>query len=213
MVVVLIGGGHGSGKATTAKKLYTQLIKITDQVTVMDMDQFQTSDPEFAYSAESDRVISAHKDNANPPLKPSRYDFAQLSEEIARADGPDAVVVVHGLYALYDKQVRQMAHLKVFISGDPDTRLIRWLRRDVLDGNKPLASVLNYYVEGAKQEMNDFVIPTKELADIVIPGAEDMSVSLIVDGVLQQRGEKPAVAPPRRNLLRPTARSSFFDAS
>lgn len=144
-------------------------------------------------------------------LRPLRFDFDKAVEHIKQLASSVPVVVVHGLYALYDKRLRDMASLKVFVSVDPDTRLVRWIRRDVVKGSELLSCVLNFYIDSARQEMSDFIEPTKQLADIITLGAEE-SALLIVDGIGQQLGEKPVRNLPKTNVLRPRY-NSFFDAS
>lgn len=36
------------------------------------------------------------------------------------------IFLVHGLYALYDRELNKLALMKVFVDGDADTRLVRW---------------------------------------------------------------------------------------
>ncbi|EMG47819.1 Uridine kinase [Candida maltosa Xu316] len=118
-----------------------------------------------------------------PRLKPSRFQFDALKAELLQnletpVDQPQKILIVHGLYALYDKELRDMSHIKVFIDSDPDTRLIRWIRRDVLKNNiDTLEGVINAYLLGARSEMSDFIFPTKEFADVIMPrGAESNAV-------------------------------------
>ncbi|EDK43548.1 hypothetical protein PVL30_001699 [Lodderomyces elongisporus] len=114
------------------------------------------------------------------------------SSSSSSSSQPQQIIIVHGLYALYDKELRDMAQIKVFIDSDADTRLIRWIKRDVL-GTKSntLEEVINTYLLGARIEMSDYIVPTKEFADIVMPrGAEPNAVRLVIDGILLHKGEK-----------------------
>ena len=99
---------------------------------------------------------------------------------------------MHGLYALYDKEIRNIAHIKAFIDSDSDTRLIRWIRRDVLQNQTDsLEGVINAYLLGARSEMSDFIFPTKEFADVILPrGAEPNAVRLIIDGIMLYLNDK-----------------------
>lgn len=114
------------------------------------------------------------------------------SSSSSSSSQPQQIILVHGLYALYDKELRDMAQIKVFIDSDADTRLIRWIKRDVL-GTKTntLEEVINTYLLGARIEMSDYIVPTKEFADIVMPrGAEPNAVRLVIDGILLHKGER-----------------------
>lgn len=194
-VIILIAGGHAAGKRTTARLLQKELAALCGpglEVHKIDMSDFETS-PESSYSQSKSAAITVGTgDGLNPALKPSRFDFgalkAVLSENSLASPGlPQKVFIVHGLYALYDKELRDMSQLRVFIAGDPDTRLIRWIRRDVVqaESHASLESVINQYLQGARPEMSDYIFPTKEFADVVMPrGAEANAVNLIVDGTM-----------------------------
>ncbi|KAK6460896.1 hypothetical protein DFJ63DRAFT_338689 [Scheffersomyces coipomensis] len=201
-IIVLIGGGHAAGKRTAAKLLKQEindtLPKAPLDVQLIDLNEYKddckkTIDTD-KYSMDKSVVTNANfKNDKFPPLKPSRFNFEELKLYLRHnsdipQDQPQKVFIVHGLYALYDKELRDMSYIKVFMDSDTDTRLIRWIRRDVLgegDDKLNLETLLNSYVLGARAEMSDFIFPTKEFADVIMPrGAEHNAVKLIFDGLL-----------------------------
>lgn len=206
MVVVLIAGGHASGKRTTAQLIRSELVKSLDlaagEIEIVDMASYTNQVAVEDHAANS--AITVTKRDFKP-LKPSRFDFEQLRGDIAAIGAK--VVLVHGLYALYDKDILDMSQMKVFISGDADTRLVRWIYRDIIHAAQPveLKTVINGYLHGAKQEMSDFIFPTKERADVIMPrGAEPNAVALIVDGIrlfLGMKGRQPIMLRPSENDL------------
>lgn len=189
-IVILIGGGHAAGKHTAEALLRQELERrhVTDvhQVCTLDMESFADS----------------------TSLKPSRYDYAALGRHIDALPS-NTIAIVIGLYALYDRAVRDRAHMKVFIDSDPDTRLIRWIRRETAHDRDSSAMqshlelVLGTYLGNAKGEMTNYIFPTKEFADVIMPrGAETQSVSLVVDGLQALLNFKlPAFT---TNVLRPS---------
>lgn len=219
-IIILIGGGHAVGKRTTANLLKEEiqfsLPDVDFDIKIIDLDDYKEEEPKRDYSTSKSAAITLplNSDTKYPPLKPSRFDFEKLRKYLLQDSKIDLksqqILIVHGLYALYDKAVRDISHIKVFLTSDPDTRLIRWIRRDVLDPNKNLAleSVINAYLQGARAEMSDFIFPTKEFADVILPrGAEKNAIRLIVDGVipLLPEDDQPQNAfLPRANYLRPT---------
>lgn len=194
-VIILIAGGHAAGKKTTAGLLLKELSALCGpglEIHQIDMKNYETS-PTGVYSLSKAAAITVGGgDGPIPVLRPSRFDFGALkttlSENTRSSPGlPQKVFIVHGLYALYNKELRDMSQLRVFIAGDPDTRLIRWIRRDVVKegSDVSLESVINRYLQGARPEMSDYIFPTKEFADVVMPrGAEANAVSLLVDGTM-----------------------------
>ncbi|ODQ83202.1 hypothetical protein BABINDRAFT_57560 [Babjeviella inositovora NRRL Y-12698] len=173
-IVILIGGGHCSGKKTCASDIADCLIRHSPEkldVQIIDMKVYLMSK-------------SAVQTSNNYIALPSRYDFGTLLKDLAHNDHAPDVVLVHGLYALYNKELRDFSSMKIFVDSDPDTRLTRWIRRDVLQGAAPLEDTLTQYLNFARPEMNEFIFPTKESADVVLPrGPEEIGIRLIVDGV------------------------------
>lgn len=217
-VLVLIGGGHAAGKKTTAlaiEKGICQLAEHVPSIEVVDMSTYM--DPSTITTLEDSKnsaiTVGTKKLLA---LKPSRFDFQRLKSDLSASlaavsslDHVQKLIIVHGLYALYDKELRDMSQIKVFIGGDNDTRLIRWIRRDVL-GTKTvsLEKVVNSYLHGAKQEMSDYIFPTKEQADVIMPrGAELNAISLIIDGILPYLKQERMSEPSSSNVLRPHDKS------
>ncbi|CUM56522.1 uncharacterized protein AC631_01863 [Debaryomyces fabryi] len=217
-ILILIGGGHAAGKKTTSNLLKEELrFSLPDvdlDIEIVDLDDYKEEDSKREYSTSKSAAITLpnNSDIKYPPLKPSRFNFDKLREYLLSAilKSKQKILIVHGLYALYDKDVRDISHIKVFLTSDPDTRLIRWIRRDVLDPNrnKTLESVINAYLQGARAEMSDFIFPTKEFADVIMPnGAEKNAIRLIVDGVmslLPEEDQPQNMFLPRTNNLRPT---------
>lgn len=214
-VVVLIGGGHASGKRTTALWIEKEIRKLAESVPTIEVIDMNTyMDPTAVTKlTESNTSAITVGNKTLLALKPSRFDFQALKEHIRTSlsettSSSQKLIIVHGLYALYDKELRDMSQIKVFIGGDNDTRLIRWIRRDVLGSEgHSLETIINSYLHGAKQEMSDYIFPTKEQADVIMPrGAEQNAVSLIVDGILPYLGSE-RMEPSSSNILRPHDKS------
>lgn len=211
-VLLLIGGGHASGKKTLAFSLrehVESMAKSSIAVEIVDMESYMDPNAVTTTNAGSKAAITVgHKQLLN--LKPSRFDFdalkADLASNLASDGDKHKLIIVHGLYALYDRELCEKAQIKVYVGSDADTRLIRWIRRDVLSKNNAnptdLELVIGTYLNGAREEMRDYIFPTKERADVVLPrGAETNAVSLIADGLLPFLGDSGTQ--PISPLLRP----------
>jgi uridine kinase len=62
-----------------------------------------------------------------------------------------------------------MFDINVYVHADSDERLIRRLKRDILDRGRDLNEVLDRYQNTLKPMHKQFIEPTKEFADIIIP--------------------------------------------
>lgn len=227
-IIVLLGGGHASGKKTTALSLKEELLAIVPEchvdVQIIDMNDYtvdgKSSIDSSQFVTNKSAAISINKSNDKlPRLKPSRFQFDKLKTFLLNnldtpSNEPQKILLVHGLYALYDKEIRNIAHIKAFIDSDSDTRLIRWIRRDVLQNQTDsLEGVINAYLLGARSEMSDFIFPTKEFADVILPrGAEPNAVRLIIDGIMLYLNDKHLTNDTTQfpeNILRPNEIGNF----
>ncbi|EGV64946.1 uridine kinase [Yamadazyma tenuis] len=222
-ILVLIGGGHASGKKTAAsllkKELQRAFLNVKLDIKLLDMENFlkpENKIQESSYSSSKSAAITVKGigEHDFPPLKPSRYDFSQLQITLKQVMVKGRIIILHGLYALYDKEIRAISKIKVFISSDADTRLIRWIRRDVVGGHQNLETVINRYLQGARAEMNDFINPTKEFSDVIMPtGPESNSIELLVDGIIPYISKLEAHVPHLRSSgsLVPEDKQSFYE--
>lgn len=194
-IVVLIGGGHAAGKSTTAEYIRKEVENLpfystsSLHIEIIDMTNYDS------VGRLRNGPVSTEEKAATQKLKPTRFNFVALERDlqsklICEEGDTQKLIIVHGLYALYDKNICKLSQMKVYMDSDADTRLIRWIRKDVLfEQSGKLEDVIGLYLNGAKQEMTDYIFHTKERADVIMPrGAETNGVSLIVDGLLPHIG-------------------------
>jgi uridine kinase len=63
--------------------------------------------------------------------------------------------------------------LKIFVDTDSDVRLIRNIRRDVVERGRTVEMVLEHYESAVKPMHEQFIEPTKKFADLIIPWGGD----------------------------------------
>ena len=106
------------------------------------------------------------------------------------------VVLLEGLFVLYDEGLREMLDMRVFVDTDADTRLARRIRRDVAERGRDVARVLDQYEATVKPSYDQYVQPTKRHADIVIPrGAENEVAIDLVTGKIAQHLSRCGTSP------------------
>lgn len=77
--------------------------------------------------------------------------------------------------ALYDKKLRDLMDLKIFVDAEPDERLLRVIERDIAERGHPLEMLIDKYRNVLKPMHDEFIEPTKQHADIIIPnGGENV---------------------------------------
>ena len=72
--------------------------------------------------------------------------------------------------------------------ADTDERLIRRVRRDITERGRDIDEVLNRYQDTLKPMHLQFIEPTKNFADIIIPNDKHNTVAIdIVRTVINER--------------------------
>ena len=82
---------------------------------------------------------------------------------------PKKVVIVEGILILTQPEIRDMFDVNIFVHADSDERLIRRLKRDISERGRNIDEVLTRYQTTLKPMHQEFIEPTKEFADIIIP--------------------------------------------
>jgi uridine kinase len=189
-LVMALAGGTGAGKTTVAREITAGV----DSVTVVPLDNYYR-DRSDQPMEERRQVNYDHPDAFDWPLvreelsalcegrpvEMPQYDFTVHNREDERVTvRPGEVIVVEGILALYDDVVDEMLDLKLYVETDADVRILRRIRRDVVERGRDLEGVIDQYLKTVKPMHERFVRPTKKQADLIIPeGANDTAVDLL----------------------------------
>jgi uridine kinase len=193
-LIIGIAGGTGSGKSTVARKVASALD--ASSVAFIDMDAYYHN---YAHlSMEQRRKINWDHPNAfdwelllthlrdlaaGKPIDKPEYDFVSHLRRAERIRVPAAdVVVVDGILLLADQRIRELCDVKVFVDTDADIRLIRRLRRDIVERGRPLEEILDQYLTTVQPMHLEFVEPSKRYADVIVPrgGHNEVAIAMIV---------------------------------
>jgi len=81
--------------------------------------------------------------------------------------------------------------IRLYVDADADVRLIRRIRRDILERGRSIESVMNQYMKTVRPMHLQFVEPSKHWADIIIPrGAENaVAIDMVVSKIRMMLGE------------------------
>lgn len=181
MLIIGIAGGTGCGKTTVVEQIIAQLP--VDEVCVISQDSYYKDTSDLSYQERVkinfDHPNSIDFDLLLQHLKALRggesfeqpvYSFVQhnrTGETITTH--PKKVVIVEGILILTQPEIRAMFDVNVFVHADSDERLIRRLKRDISERGRNIDEVLTRYQTTLKPMHQQFIEPTKEFADIIIP--------------------------------------------
>ncbi|PIX06117.1 MAG: uridine kinase, partial [Flavobacteriales bacterium CG_4_8_14_3_um_filter_35_10] len=101
---------------------------------------------------------------------------------------PKKVIIVEGILIFNNAELRDLFDIKIFVHADTDERLIRRVRRDITERGRDINEVLTRYQDTLKPMHQQFIEPTKNFADIIIPNDRYNTVAIdIVRTVINER--------------------------
>ena len=128
------------------------------------------------------------------PVRLPVYDFTtyRRSDEYRTLE-PKDVIIVEGILIFVEKELRDLMNIKIFVDTDADERLLRRIRRDLLDRGRSIESVMHQYVETVKPMHLEFVEPSKRWADIIIPkgGENEVAIDMVVTKIREMLRTTP----------------------
>ncbi len=207
MLIIGIAGGTGSGKTTVVNKIIESLPE--GSVAVIPQDSY--------YNAQSDLPLEVRKrtnfDHPNAfewtllahqieelkkghAIEQPTYSYitcTRLSETVHIE--PKEVIIVEGIMTLYDKELRDQMDLKIFVDAGADERLLRVIVRDIAERGHPLDMLIDKYRNILKPMHDEFIEPTKQYADIIIPngGHNEQAIKMMQQYILGQLREKGTI--------------------
>lgn len=192
-LIIGIAGGAGSGKSTISEKLKSingeNKVQIIEQnsfvkdFSSMNFDERKKLNFEHPDSFDFDYLVRILKDLAlGEDASIPSFDFVALERtDNFQTITPKDIIIVEGSLILYEKKLRDLFDIKVFIDTDSDIRLIRRIIRDTKEKSMPLEKIILEYISVVKPTNINFVEPTKRFADIIIPegGENEVAINIL----------------------------------
>lgn len=176
-VLICIAGGSASGKSTVSRALVESLPDLS--VGVVNIDHYFRD-----WSVDEDLRTANRPDAVLWPSLLRDVDrlLARESVELpALGTRPAAqgaqpwiveardVLIVEGLLALWHDGLRARADLAVYVDAPDDERLLRRIRRDIVERGATVDSATTWYRHDVRPNFGRFTEPTRWQADLVIP--------------------------------------------
>ena len=83
--------------------------------------------------------------------------------------GSKRVIVLEGILLLTNPELRSLFHASIYMDAPLDICLIRRLLRDVEERGRTMDSVLEQYQTTVRPMFMQFIEPSKQYADIIVP--------------------------------------------
>lgn len=193
-IVLGVAGGSGSGKTTVVRQIIHSLD--SGQATVIHHDSYyrdtshlvpesrQSINYDHPDSLETELLVDHLRElRAGRPAAIPVYDFSEhIRLDRTERVEPCRIIIVDGLLILWDRQLREMMDIKVFVDTDADIRFIRRLERDISERGRTADSVIAQYIRTVRPMHLEFVEPSKRYADVILPegGHNRVGIDMLV---------------------------------
>jgi uridine kinase len=200
MLVIGIAGGTGSGKTTVVNQIVNDLPM--DEVTVLSQDSYYKMNDGLSFeerckinfdhprAIDFELLIDHLKElKKGHVIDQPIYSFARHNRiEDTIKTHPKKVIIIEGILIFTKKELRDLMDIKLYIYADSDERLIRRLKRDITERGRDINEVLQRYQDTLKPMHEQFIEPSKNFADIIIPHDKYNTVAIdIVRTVINER--------------------------
>lgn len=192
--VVLIGGGSASGKTYVLKKVLEKIPE--EKITRISLDDYYK---EFSSLSLEERakinydhpkafdwklMVSQIRDLKNgKAIEKPIYDFS-IHGRSPRTEvvEPKELILVEGIMALVNKDLRDLGDLMVFINASRERRLVRRIERDQKERGRTYESIIEQYFSTVLPMYEEIIAPSQYYADLIInnDGITTKSIDVLV---------------------------------
>lgn len=191
--IILVGGGTASGKTYVINEVVKLIgeenvshLSIDDyykdltSLTMEERIKVNYDHPKaFDWPLIKKQLIDLKNDKA---IKKPIYDFTvhNRSEKSVELE-PKKIVIVEGIMALVNKDIRQIGDLKIFINATRERRLLRRMDRDQKERGRSVDSIINQYFATVQPMYEEIIEPSSYYADMLInnDGYDNKSIEVL----------------------------------
>ncbi len=184
-VIIGIAGASASGKSLIAKTIYEELCRDlgTDQIAVIAEDAYYKDQSHMSMEqrvltnydhpkALDHALLCEHLDmlKAGDAVEIPQYSYTEhtrMSETTTLT--PKKVIILEGILLLTDPALRERMDASVFMDTPLDICFMRRLSRDVAERGRTMESVMKQYTKTVRPMFLQFIDPSKQYADIIVP--------------------------------------------
>ncbi|KAK1296790.1 Uridine kinase-like protein 4 [Acorus calamus] len=201
--VIGVAGGAAAGKTTVCdmiiEQLHDQRVVLVSQdsfyhgLTDEELEQVYEYNFDHPDAFDTKLLLSCMENlRHGKAVDIPNYDYKTHRNVLPkRKVNPSDVIILEGILVFHDPRVRDLMNMKIFVDTDADIRLARRIGRDTVERGRDIKTVLDQYSKFVKPAFDDFILPTKKYADIIIPRGADnhVAIDLIVQHIHTKLGQ------------------------
>lgn len=192
-IIIGVSGGSGSGKTSVSRAIFNNFPNHSimmlehdsyykDQSHLSFEERLKTNyDHPFAF--DTDLLIEHLEKLLNyETIEKPVYDYVAHTRSTETViQEPKEVIILEGILILEDKRLRDLMDIKIYVDTDDDIRIIRRIKRDMVERGRTLDSIIDQYLSVVKPMYHQFIEPTKRYADVIVPegGENHVAIDLI----------------------------------
>ena len=189
-ILVGIAGGTGSGKTSFAQKINERMggdlcLTLAQDSYYKDGSALDTAaqaalNYDHPDAFDTSLLVQDLRDlKSGRPVPCLTYDHSTYSRKVWPDPLlPRAVILLEGILILAEEPLRRLMDIKLFIDTDSDVRILRRLRRDLMERGRTFESVEKQYLASVRPMHLEFVEPSKRYADLIVPEGAQNEVAL-----------------------------------
>ena len=186
-IIIGITGGSGSGKTYLSNKLINKFGK--DNINLIHMDSYYN---DLKYLSMEER----EKNNFD---QPNAFDFNLLSNHLKNLDNKGNVeipiydykthtrtnktskiiykpiLIIEGIFAIYNKKIRDLMNLTVYIDIENNIRKERRIKRDTIQRNRTEDSIIYQYENVVEPMYKKYISPMKNKSNLILKEISEKS--------------------------------------
>lgn len=207
--IIGVAGNSGSGKTSVSQKIIQELNQpwtvllsfdnfykpLTKEESIKafnnewDFDTPKSLDLDLLY--EKAKSLKRGEKTEIPVYSFTKHQRTEKTTTIYGAN----VIIIEGIYALYDQRLLDLMDIKIYVDTDLDICLARRLTRDILHRGRDLGGAMKQWETFVKPNAVRYVNPTMNNADLIIPrGLENnTAINIMIKHIQKQLSIKSSL--------------------
>lgn len=190
VIIIGISGPSASGKSLLANTIVNELG--TSQVQVISEDSYYKDRADIPFE-ERVNINYDHPDSLEHSLLIEHLTQLQEGKSVdvplydygkhCRSDktipvGSHRIIVLEGILLFVDPRLRDLMDIRIFMDTSLDICLTRRIRRDILERDRTIDSVLDQYLNTVRPMYLQFIEPSKRYADVIVPRGGENRIAI-----------------------------------